>query len=446
VIGTANGTGAGAFASSNVDLRTVANGGKIQNTVTGFLISADYSSGGSITGSITQTCNVASFNNSLSGATGTFALTGTNTIAAKTHLVITAFGSGATAAPTSATLSNGTATCSGTATLSNAVVSLVTVPADFVFTSDSLGTTLLNWEVASYSATTGVIQAYVNLSISHTSDTLFYISFGNSSVTTFQGNTQAAWNSGFINVLHFENIIITVGKVTSAFDSTININTVTNASSDLTSTASGAAGSALASPGSPTNSSELIGSGSSGSGFNNYPTGSSARTMEGFFNVLGNAFPSNASLGGWGSSSTGQTFLLFGCNACVTSGNELLVNAFGSGQRNTFTADSNWHGLAGTLPSGTTVNTIAQYLDGVLQTTTVYGSGTTVNTGTTGFNVGGFPGTTGLTWKGNTDEIRVSNVTRPVDWLLATKNNLITPGSFITASNARGGNMPPAIF
>jgi hypothetical protein len=76
-----------------------------------------YTSGGTITGTTGQTCTLASFNDS-STATATVALTGTNTIASATALTMTARGGGATAAPTSATLGSGTATCSGTATIS----------------------------------------------------------------------------------------------------------------------------------------------------------------------------------------------------------------------------------------------------------------------------------------------------------------------------------------
>jgi hypothetical protein len=55
------------------------------------------------------------------GAAATVALTGTNTIAGGTALVVTAAGSGYTSAPTSSTAGNGTATCSGTAVIATAI-------------------------------------------------------------------------------------------------------------------------------------------------------------------------------------------------------------------------------------------------------------------------------------------------------------------------------------
>lgn len=80
------------------------------------IVSGVYVSGGSITGTVGQTCALTSLNNS-STATATVALTGTNTIALNTALTITAQGAAGTAPSTTATLGNGTATCSGTATL-----------------------------------------------------------------------------------------------------------------------------------------------------------------------------------------------------------------------------------------------------------------------------------------------------------------------------------------
>lgn len=80
------------------------------------ITAATYTSGGSFTGTVTQTCN-ASF---LGGtAVGTLALTGTNTVAGSTAFVITNMGAGYSSVQptTKAVLTSGTATCSGTATV-----------------------------------------------------------------------------------------------------------------------------------------------------------------------------------------------------------------------------------------------------------------------------------------------------------------------------------------
>jgi hypothetical protein len=85
--------------------------------------SPTYTSGGTTTGSTGQTCNLSSFDG-VTGATATVALTSANTIASGTHLTVTASGYGATTAPTTATLSNGTASCSGTANVITALTSV----------------------------------------------------------------------------------------------------------------------------------------------------------------------------------------------------------------------------------------------------------------------------------------------------------------------------------
>ncbi len=85
--------------------------------------SPTYTSGGTITGSAGQTCSLSNFNG-VNGAQATVILTGIDTIASGTHLIVTAEGSGATVAPTTATLGNGTATCSGTANVITALVSV----------------------------------------------------------------------------------------------------------------------------------------------------------------------------------------------------------------------------------------------------------------------------------------------------------------------------------
>lgn len=86
--------------------------------VTGVVTSLTYSSGITAVGTVGQTCILGSFNNGWTGGTGTVTLTATNTIASGTGIQITAQGSAASPAPTSATATNGTAACSGAATVS----------------------------------------------------------------------------------------------------------------------------------------------------------------------------------------------------------------------------------------------------------------------------------------------------------------------------------------
>jgi hypothetical protein len=130
-----------AFGSNNATVAATSAG--IQSTYNSSSNTPVYLSGGTISGSKGQTCNLSSFNG-VTGATATVALTGSNAIANGTQLTITSPGYGATAAPTSAALSNGTATCSGTASVQTAITS-------GVMTAQQPGLTTL------YSSVSGVI-------------------------------------------------------------------------------------------------------------------------------------------------------------------------------------------------------------------------------------------------------------------------------------------------
>jgi hypothetical protein len=130
----------GPFVFGSNDTAIVASSSGIVPTFNSALNTPTYQSGGTITGSSGQTCNLSNFNG-LTGATATVALTSQNTIAGGTQLTITAPGSGGTTPPTTATLTNGTATCSGTAnvttSLSNGVLTAAVPGATTVFASVS---------------------------------------------------------------------------------------------------------------------------------------------------------------------------------------------------------------------------------------------------------------------------------------------------------------------
>jgi hypothetical protein len=101
----------------NLSNFTVGGTGGINPIFSSLTNSPTYTSGGVIVGTAGQTCNLSNFNNGVTGATATVALTSTNAIATGTQLNITNEGTGGTAPPTTAMLTNGTATCSGTATV-----------------------------------------------------------------------------------------------------------------------------------------------------------------------------------------------------------------------------------------------------------------------------------------------------------------------------------------
>ena len=134
---------------------TGGNSCRFPSTTPDIIASGTYVSGGTISGSEGQTCNLANFNNGSTGATATVTLTGTNSIAGGTALSITAGGLNATAPPTSAQLSSGTATCSGTAQVSTVMTPIPTCESSIGTMNFTVGTA----SVASINSTTNQITA-----------------------------------------------------------------------------------------------------------------------------------------------------------------------------------------------------------------------------------------------------------------------------------------------
>src|SRR5579872_5586228 len=102
--------------------------------------------------------------------------------------------------------------------------SAVTSPADAIFTSDAAGTTQIPYETDYYDGTNGVWWVWVKVAtLSHSSDTVFYLYYDDATVTT-QQNTGSyspsnVWDSNYSAVWHLPN-----GSSLNATDSTSNAN------------------------------------------------------------------------------------------------------------------------------------------------------------------------------------------------------------------------------
>ncbi len=93
---------------------------------------------------------------------------------------------------------------------------------DLVFTD--AGGNLLDHELESWDGSTGTLVALVRIpSLSSTTDTVIYMFYGNSGVTTSQENKTGVWDSNFKGVWHLPN-----GSTLTANDSTSNGNNGTN--------------------------------------------------------------------------------------------------------------------------------------------------------------------------------------------------------------------------
>lgn len=75
---------------------------------------------------------------------------------------------------------------------------------DILFASDAGITSLLNWEVESYDSTNGILVAWVKIpTLSHTTNTVFYMQYGNPAIVSFQGGTASTvWDANYLGVYH----------------------------------------------------------------------------------------------------------------------------------------------------------------------------------------------------------------------------------------------------
>lgn len=88
------------------------------------------------------------------------------------------------------------------------------------YSSPTCSTGKLDWETVFWSSTTGTVEYWVEIpSLSSSVDTVFYLCYGNSSITTDQSNKTGTWDSNFGGVWHLPD-----GTTLTANDSTSNAN------------------------------------------------------------------------------------------------------------------------------------------------------------------------------------------------------------------------------
>jgi hypothetical protein len=101
---------------------------------------------------------------------------------------------------------------------------------DIRFTSDAAGTVPLNYERESYNGSTGKVVYWIQVpTVSHTADTVFYLWYGNTSISTDQASKTGTWDSNYQAVLHLPD-----GTTLSTNGSTSNGNNAVNTSATAT--------------------------------------------------------------------------------------------------------------------------------------------------------------------------------------------------------------------
>jgi hypothetical protein len=294
---------------------------------------------------------------------------------------------------------------------------------DIIFTSDPGGATLLAFEQESYNPLTGNINYWVKLpDVSHTTNTVFYMFYGNPSVIMSQSNKSAVWDSNYLGVWHMSD----AAANTTVADSTSNGNNGTAAANTNTKTVSGEIAGALSFNGSTDKVTTRL-------------TRTTAFTWEAwFYQSAQSGYQSIVTIDG-----TDYVLMdLDGSSGSFWSVDGLAGNSFSI----TGLATSRWNHLVFARSGDNSSTGYSVYLNGALMGQAASGSLGSGNTITFGFR----PDTPSQAWSGNLDEIRVSNTARSANWIATEFNNESSPSTFYSIGSAAnggagGGSSAPSI-
>ncbi len=280
--------------------------------------------------------------------------------------------------------------------------------------SDSTCSSALTYELERYNATTGEVIMWVKIaSLSSSVDTVIYLGYGDSGIST-DGSSTSTWSNNFLGVYHLQDgTTLNVNSATGSNNGT-NINGVTATTGQI----DGAGGFVNASL-------QAISLGN---------INSAAVTLSAWVNAT--SFPNGyngvvaRSAAAYGS----YSMLLVKSNGKLFCG----VNASGAvaydGTGSHTLSSSTWYYLSMTYDSSAgLVGYVNAASDG-----TAAANGTIVGTTTSnliGEDINTFP----RFWDGKIDEARIASVARSADWVTTEYNNQSVPGSFETLGTEVSG-------
>lgn len=103
------------------------------------------------------------------------------------------------------------------------------------YTNSNCSTGKMDWETVIYTATSGLVEYWIrNGTLSHTADTVFYMCYGDSGITTDQSNKTAVWDANYVAVYHHgtSSSLVLTDSTSNALDLTNN-GTVTAAAAAI---------------------------------------------------------------------------------------------------------------------------------------------------------------------------------------------------------------------
>lgn len=275
---------------------------------------------------------------------------------------------------------------------------------DVTFSTDAAGTSLLNWEVESYNASTGQLVAWIKLpSLTTSASTTIYMRYNQAGISTFQGGSAGSvWDANFDGVWHMNQTLTAAGQTLTDYTSNAHV---------ATSFGTWASGQTVAGPvGSAINNLKANGdyfqvSSSGGT----WASKAGDFTAEGWFNVS----TLDQTTMTFGASAYGNDMNFFGAHYRLYNGSDDIVDA-------TATPASTWVHLVITRASGT----LTVYHNGV---STISGAGATFT-----YNLDNFFISNGQGSSSNiqADEMRISSIARSAAWIAAEYLNMNAPDTF----------------
>lgn len=307
----------------------------------------------------------------------------------------------------------------------------VTMPADMVFTADSGGSSFLPWEIESYDGTNGILWVWVQIpTVSTSIDTVFYVFYDDVTVTT-QQNTGGfspanVWDSNYLGVWHLPN-----GTTLFTSDSTSHGNNGTN--TGFTAIASQVDG----------------GGNSNGSSGNGIQSGSSD------FNFTSSPFTISywanftsltTGVGGQGPVSIYKgAFENAGYYEQIEPDGTMYfaTNQSGAVQASATNAGAITTGAWYQITNVRNGASVKLYINGIDATTS---SATHINPDSSGenFALGFYIDNPGVATNGTLDELEISNIARPADWIDTEYNNQFQPNVFSTLGSETPVTPPTA--
>ncbi len=300
---------------------------------------------------------------------------------------------------------------------------------DVVFTLDQAGTQRLKWEIESYNPVTGSVVYWVNLpTVSHTTNTVFYMFYGDGTITSDQSNKGGTWDSYYAAVYHSNSLLNAAPQIADSTSHGLGITTVGSES-----VVTGKIGSAVRFA-----NANQYGS-STGYTSANSGVGSIANTISGwvYFNTFFSYDPGATTFLGTGSATYPYNVNSFEINnsqriVYVTANGSTGGSAVTTGQSGSLSLNT-WYYIVGTYDG----STLSLYLNGTLVSSVT-------RLGSPGDAPIGFVGVTGL---GNSrvsdlslDEVRFSSVARSASWITAEYNNENSPSTFYSVGPEIAGH------